>query len=149
MKEKLWHSKDLYAGLMFISFGLVAMGVARNYSIGTAARMGPGYLPLTLGGIIVLLGLAISVRPLWLSGTPVSSLAIRSLLFVTAAVLAFGFLLRPFGLVVATLALVIIARLGDREFRVHEVTLLAVFLAAVAVGLFVYGLRLPLNVWPG
>ena len=149
MKGNVWRSQDLYAGLIFIIVGLVAVFVARGLQMGTAASMGPGYFPSTLGGILVLLGLAISIRPLWLIGKRVTPLALRPLLFVTVAVLAFGYLVSPFGLVVATLVLVAIARLGDREYRVFEVALLAVFLAVVAALLFVHGLKLPFHVWPG
>ena len=149
MKGNIWRSQDLYAGLIFIIVGLLAVFVARGLQMGTAASMGPGYFPSTLGGILVLLGLAISIRPLWLIGKRVTPLALRPLLFVTAAVLTFGFLARPFGLVVATILMVVIARLGDREYRVVEVAVLAVLLAVVAALLFVHGLKLPFNVWPG
>ena len=128
---------------------MVALLVARTLPTGTAARMGPGYFPTALGGTLLVLGLVIATRPLWSITQSVAPLALRPLFLVTGAVAAFGFLLRPAGLVLATLGLVIIARLGDREFRALEATLLALFLAAVAAGLFVYGLRLPLPVWPG
>lgn len=141
-------NQDLYAGLTFIAFGLAAVFFARPLRFGTAAQMGPGYFPSVLGGILALLGLVILIRPLWSIGTRVSPLALRPLLFVTAAVLVFGVLLRPLGLVVATLALVVVARLADREFRVAESALAALVLAAGATALFVYGLRLPFNVWP-
>lgn len=148
MKGNIWRSQDLYAGLIFMIVGLLAVFVARGLQMGTAASMGPGYFPSTLGGILVLLGLAISIRPLWLIGKRVTPLALRPLLLVTAAVLAFGFLVRPFGLVVATILMVVIARLGDREYRVVEVAVLAVLLAIVATLLFVHGLKLPFHVWP-
>ena len=41
--------KDFWTGVMFIAFAAVAMAVARDYSLGTAVRMGPGYFPLVLG----------------------------------------------------------------------------------------------------
>jgi NADH:ubiquinone oxidoreductase subunit 2 (subunit N) len=149
VRGNIRRSQDLYTGLTFIAFGLAAVFFARPLRFGTAAQMGPGYFPSVLGGILALLGLVILIRSVWSTGTRVSPLALRPLLFVTAAVVAFGVLLRPMGLVVATLALVVVARLADREFRVTESALLALFLAVVATGLFVYGLRLPFNVWPG
>lgn len=111
--------------------------------------MGPGYFPMALGAVLLVCGLGIASCPLWSIAQPVAPLAPRPLLLVTGAVLVFGLLLRPLGLVLATLGLVVIARLGDREFRASETALLAVFLAALAAGLFVYGLRLPLPLWPG
>ena len=125
------------------------MLVARRLPAGTAARMGPGYLPMALGAIVVMFGLVVASRPLWAITRFVAPLALRPLLLVTGAVLVFGLLLRPLGLVLATLGLVVIARLGDRESRALETALLAMLLAAVATALFVHGLRLPLPVWPG
>ena len=40
------------------------MFIARNYAFGTTLRMGPGYFPTVLGGILVLFGLyLLVVRP--------------------------------------------------------------------------------------
>ena len=52
---------DLWAGLMFIAFGAIFMILSQQYQIGTAAKMGPGYFPTILGGLLALLGLAISL----------------------------------------------------------------------------------------
>jgi hypothetical protein len=46
---KIPRPKDFYAGLLFVAFGVVAIIIARNYPLGTAARMGPGYFPRLLG----------------------------------------------------------------------------------------------------
>jgi len=54
-------SKDVLSGLMFIIFGMVALYFGQRLALGTAVRMGPGFVPrmlsfilLSLGGIIVL-----------------------------------------------------------------------------------------------
>jgi hypothetical protein len=57
-------------------------------------------------------------------------------------------MVRSLGLVLATLALVVVSSLGGWEFRLREVTILAFVLTGVAVALFVYSLGLPLSVWP-
>jgi hypothetical protein len=134
--------------LIFIFFGMVAMLEARNYSMGTAARMGPGYLPYILGGVLILLGLMISARSLWLSGEAIEPIVLRPLLLVTISVVAFTFMVGPLGLVLATLALVVISSLGCFEFRLREVFILYVILVALAVGLFVYILSVSFRVWP-
>ena len=56
MGLELRDNKDFLAGLLFIAIGLVAVAVARNYPFGTAMRMGSGYFPTVLGGILILLG---------------------------------------------------------------------------------------------
>ena len=50
------HPKDFFAGVLFIAFGLGAIIVGSNYTLGTAARMGPGYFPRILGGLLVRAG---------------------------------------------------------------------------------------------
>ena len=50
-------NKDVWAGLMLIAIGAAAMFFARNYPFGTALRMGPGYFPMLLGGLLILFGL--------------------------------------------------------------------------------------------
>jgi hypothetical protein len=56
MRFDLRNNKDFLAGSLFIAIGVVAVAVARNYPFGTAMRMGSGYFPSVLGGILILLG---------------------------------------------------------------------------------------------
>jgi hypothetical protein len=72
----------------------------------------------------------------------------RSLWIVLFAVVIFGYLLKPLGLVIATGALVYVSAYGGHEFKVKEATILFVVLAIFSVASFVYGLGLPMNVWP-
>jgi len=141
-------TKDFFSGLIFIFFGVLVVLVARNYPMGSAVSMGPGYFPTLLGGVLTLLGFIIAARALWVSGEEVKSLALRPLVFVLGANLAFAIMVRSLGLVLATLALVFVSSLGGWEFRLREVTVLALALMALSVGLFVHGLGLPFNVWP-
>jgi hypothetical protein len=48
--------KDFFSGLMFTLVGAAFAWGATNYSIGTGARMGPGYFPLLLGIFLAVLG---------------------------------------------------------------------------------------------
>jgi hypothetical protein len=149
MKIKIQNSRDFYAGLVFVFFGILAAAGSRNFPLGTAARMGPGYFPYLVGWVLTLLGLAIGVRALWLSGESVKKWALRPLLMVLGSVFAFAFLVNTLGLVLAILALVVISCLGGGEFRTLEVGILFLLLAALSVGLFVWGLGLPFALWPG
>lgn len=56
------NGKDFWAGLMFIAFGVGFMIVSRNYAMGTAVRMGPGYFPTVLGGMLAVLGAMVFFR---------------------------------------------------------------------------------------
>ena len=148
MKLQIRNRKDFYSGLIFTFFGVAAVWEARNYSMGTASRMGPGYLPYILGGILLLLGLMISVRSLWLSGEPIERIGLGPLFLVTIAVVAFTLLVDSLGLVLATLALVVISSLGYGQFSLRGVIVLYLVLVVSAVGLFVYLLKVSFKVWP-
>jgi len=145
---KIRNPKDFYSGLVFIFFGLLAVIISRDYPLGSAMRMGPGYFPAILGGLLTLMGLTIASRALLLSGDGIKAMAFRPLIMVLVSVVAFALLIRPLGLILATLALVVVSSLGGLEFRVREVLLLYVMLAALAVCLFVYSVGLPIKVWP-
>lgn len=116
--------------------------------MGTAARMGPGFVPFLLGIIVALLGFLIAARSLMGKVEGVHPLAMRPLVLVLAGVIAFAILIQPLGLVLGILVLVVISSLGGPEFRLRDVVILYFLLAAMAVGVFVYGLGLPFKVWP-
>lgn len=148
MGIKIRSPKDFYSGVVFIFFGLLAVVISRDYPIGSAMRMGPGYFPMILGGLLILLGLIIAFRSLLLTGEGIRKVELRPLVMVLVSVVAFAFLIQPLGLILATLALVIISCLGGWEFRIRKVVLLYLMLAVLAVGLFIYGVGLPIKVWP-
>ncbi len=72
----------------------------------------------------------------------------RALWVILAGTVAFGYLLKPLGLVLATLVVVFVSAWGGHEFKLREVTFLYIALAIFAVAVFVYGLGLPMNIWP-
>jgi hypothetical protein len=140
---------DFWTGLLFGAFGLfAAVYAAFAYRMGSAVRMGPGYFPTWIGGLVAILGLVVALRALQLDGPALPRMRVRPVLFVLGASIAFGYLLKPLGMVLATIMLVIISAGGGHEFRWREVLLLAVGLSAFAVGVFVYGLGLPFPLWP-
>ncbi len=149
MALQIRHPKDFYAGLIFIVVGVAALLIGRDYSLGTTTRMGPGYFPALLGGLLTLLGLIISLRSLLSDGPAVGDIGFRPLVLILASMLAFAGLLEPAGLVIATAALIAIGCLGSVESRARDVIVLSIALIAVALGLFVYGLGLPMKIWPG
>ena len=148
MALQIRRPKDFYSGLIFVVVGLFALVIGRDYSLGTTTRMGPGYFPALLGWLLTILGAIIALRALWISGPPVGPIGFRPLALILVAMLAFAALLEPAGLVIATVALIGIGCLGSSESRLRESVPLTIALVALALGLFVYGLGLPLKVWP-
>ncbi len=141
-------AKDFGAGLLFVAFGAVAIVVARDYPVGRLARMGPGFFPAALGVLLVLLGLILVARSWSTAEERVQLGALRPVLLVLGAVVAFGLLLEPWGLAVAALALIVASSLGGRQFRVVEVGALSLALIALAGVLFVRVLGLPIKILP-
>lgn len=141
--------KDFWAGVMFAGFGafFVAWSLT-HYAMGSAVRMGPGYFPVVLGGLLVLLGAGILVKSLALDGPKVAAFHFRPLLLVALAVVAYGYLMKPGGLVVATAAAVFIGALAGNEFKWKEVLVVAVVLVIFSWLVFVKGLTLPFPLCP-
>ena len=141
--------KEFWAGLMFIAFGLFAVIVAQmNYQMGSAVRMGPGYVPTVLGGLLAVLGAFVMVESVVLDGEKVAHFYLRPLLFIVVANLAFAYLLKPLGLVLSIVALVFISAFGGHEFKFKEVAMLTVAMMVISVGVFVKALSLPFPIWP-
>ena len=142
------HPKDFFAGLLFIAFGIAALVIGSNYTLGTAARMGPGYFPRILGGLLVVLGATLALRALRLQGPPIPRWHWRPIVIVLGSVAAFGLVLNYLGMVVSTVLLIVAASAASHEFRFREALISGIALAALAVVVFVLGLKLLLPIWP-
>jgi Tripartite tricarboxylate transporter TctB family len=138
--------------------GIFAWG-ATNYSIGTGARMGPGYFPLLLGVLLAILGAVILMGSLIVEtpdGDKVSKVAWKPLVYILGANLVFGLLLGglpsiglpSFGLIVSIFALIIIASKAGDEFHWKSVLILATVLSVGSYLAFIALLKLQMPVWP-
>lgn len=156
---KIKSQKDFWSGLMFMAAGVAFAWGATSYTIGEAARMGPGYFPLMLGILLTLLGLFITFESLVVEtedGEKIGRWAWKPLAFIIGANLVFGILLGglprlgipAMGLIVAIFALTFVAALAGEEFRVREVAILAAVLATGSYLAFVVLLKLQFPVWP-
>jgi hypothetical protein len=146
---KIKSQQDFWAGLMFIAFGLFFVVVALvYYQMGSAVRMGPAYFPVLLGGLLAVLGLIVFINSLIIEGPDVATFYFRPLLFIAASSLAFAYLLKPLGLVLASIALVFISAYGGHEFKWKEVAVMSVVLVIFSVLVFVKGLVLPFPICP-
>jgi hypothetical protein len=136
--------------MMFLVIGLAFAGLAQRYDLGTAQRMGPGYFPTALGGLLAVLGLVIAIRGLRRAerGSDIERFHFGPLAVVLGAVALFALLLRPAGLVAALLVLVGVSAYASHEFRLREVVPLAVFLVGLVLAVFVWGLGMVVPVWP-
>jgi putative tricarboxylic transport membrane protein len=141
--------KDFWAGLMFVGVGLffIAWSLA-HYQMGTAVRMGPAYFPVLLGGLLAFLGALVLFEAFAMDGPKVPRFSFRPLILISVACVAYGYLMKPLGLVGATAALVFISAYGGHEFKWKEVVILYIVLIVFSVLVFVKGLTLPFPLWP-
>jgi hypothetical protein len=141
--------QDTLFGIFLILVAGGAMFATRKLSVGTAANMGAGYMPLAVSLIILGFGVFLAGRGL-LGGREqgIEAVQIRPILAIVLSVGAFALLAERAGLVVASLAVILIAGLGGREFRLIEGVIFACVLTACAVLLFVRLLQLPIPIWP-
>ena len=89
MKLRIKSQEDFWAGLMFIGFGIAAIVVARDYPMGSAMRMGPGYFPTYLGAIMAVLGAVIAARSTRIQGDGITPFAWRPLVMLCVAFIVY------------------------------------------------------------
>ncbi len=145
---KIKNPKDFWAGLMFIAFGLLAIFLARNYRMGTAMSMGPGYFPTVLGLLMAAIGSIVFFRSFMLHGEKVPMMSFRAIFFVILPLLLFGYLLKPIGLAISIFLLVFVSSFAGYEIKIKEVLILSIVLIILSMLVFVSGLGLPFTLWP-
>jgi putative tricarboxylic transport membrane protein len=145
---RITHPKDFYSGLMFFGIGLFAMIMAFQYPLGTAARMGPGYFPRVLGGILMVLGSILSIRSFAEEGEKITPFAWKAIALVLGGICLFGAIVIQAGLVIATTVLIFVSGYASKEFNVKESIISSVILSVLAVGMFVIGLKLQFPIFP-
>jgi hypothetical protein len=146
---KIPDSKDFWSGIMLIAIGAGALVIGRDYPFGTALRMGAGFFPLVLGVLLVLFGVFFTVRGLNSQDRIQGSWSVRALVILPLAFVVFGLLMQHAGFVPALFALIVGAAAAGTEFRLVEVLLLAAFLTAVCVAVFIWALGLPYPLFSG
>ena len=151
--------KDFFSGLMFMGVGVAFAWGATTYTVGTGARMGPGYFPLLLGVLLAILGGVITFKAMVVEtedGEKIGSWAWKPLLYIIAANLIFGVLLGglpsiklpAMGMIAAIYALTFVSSLAGEEFNFKEVLVLSTVLSAMSYVAFILLLKLQFPVWP-
>jgi hypothetical protein len=138
---------DLAFAVFLVALGALAFTLSNQLTIGSAASMGPGYVPRGLSVIIMLYGLALAARAMFSGHQPFPEIAFRPLLLISAAVSLFAIILPLVGLAITSFAVVICAGFASYDVRLRENAVLAVILAAFAVLLFIKALGLPIATW--
>ena len=128
--------KDFFLGLIFLTIAFVLVVYTRQYELGTARQMGPGYLPLVLGLLLGGFGVFSVVLSFFGEPEPAEPLELRACALILIATALFGILIRPLGLLGSTLILVVIAGAAQRSRRPVPLFLYALGLAIGCVVVF-------------
>ena len=137
--------KDLLAGATFVGFGLAFAITASTYEIGTALRMGPGFFPLVLGSLLVLLGVLIAVKGFVAADSDeIGPVPWKALALLLAALLFFGYTVRGLGVVPALLVTIFLSAMAGHRARLIPAVVIAGCLTALSVLIFIVALQLRL-----
>ncbi len=143
MNMEFFSKKDFWAGMMFIGIGVGSIIVARDYRFGSTLRMGPGFFPMVLGGILILFGAYVIVRGVRSNEKIKGSWSPRALIMLPLSLLLFGILMKEAGFIPAVAALVFASAAAGRKFKLGQVLLATAFLIALSTAIFIWGLSLP------
>ena len=136
-------TKDFLSGLLFVGFGAAALWFGRHLAMGTAVRMGPGYVPHMLAYIMIGLGVIISIVALVTANAEAVDVPKwKPITLVTIGIFCFAMLFERMGLLPALVVLILIASLGGEEFNLLEVILNMAVLAVLSIIVFWVGLRM-------
>jgi len=144
------NQKDFAAGAIYIVAGAGFSIGALNYKLGDPARMGPGFFPFWIGVLLALVGVATTLSALR-RGRPAETIQrpeLRAMAWVLGAVVLFGLLLQPLGLVLALVALVLVSSRASHEFRWKGALVNTVVLILFSLGAFIWGIKLQIALWP-
>jgi putative tricarboxylic transport membrane protein len=145
MTSRVQNPKDFWTGMIYLAVGAGVIFIARNYSVGTASRMGPGYFPLALSGLLIIFGLVAVVRSFIVPGEPIGAFAWKPMVLVLGATALFGALISTLGLVIALLALVLVSAAASEKFRFDWRAVLGLVALIIFCSLvFVKGLGVPM-----
>jgi hypothetical protein len=143
---------DVIAGLLFMAVAILGLILSRNYPIGTALRMGTGYVPRLLCWVLLGLGAIIAVQGLSSAPIPAADPQSRSpwrpVIFVTASLVIFGVTVETLGLVVSIALLIGVGAVAARGLRPVETAVAALVLIVLSWAIFIVGLGVTIPVWP-
>jgi len=138
--------RDIIGGFALVAIGLFAALHAQRYDIGELQEMGPGYFPIALGILLMILGLFVSIPAFFREGTSIK-IEWKSLIWVLISISIFALALTKAGLIVATVLSVIAASIPSKSSWKTRL-ILAVCIALLTYVVFSFGLGMILPIWP-
>lgn len=150
MQLSIRNQKDFAAGVIYVLAGAGFSLGALNYRLGDASRMGPGWFPFWVGILLAAVGMATISASLRAGAAPeaIKRPELGSVAWILGAVVLFGLLLQPAGLVLALAVLVLVSSRASHEFSWVGALVNAVVMILFSTGVFIYGINLQIQLWP-
>jgi hypothetical protein len=152
-------SKDLMGAVICVLLGTGVLVLGFTYGVGTLREMGSGFIPVAIGALLILVGIAIGATAVPRSqeasvvdahrGIGDGGPAWRGWVCIVGGLVAFVVLGNWGGLMPASFFAVFISALGDRNNTVKSAAILAAIVTSVGIVVFYYllSLQLPLFRW--
>ncbi|MFT0546230.1 tripartite tricarboxylate transporter TctB family protein [Allopusillimonas ginsengisoli] len=147
---QLRNKQDFWSGVMFVAVGVGFALVATEYSMGTAARMGPGYFPFWLGVCLALLGAVVGLTALSPKAeeTEVEKFDWKIVFVVIGSVALSGSVLDFLGVYISVFLLVFLSSMASHIFNWKVAALNGIFIVLFVWVAFIKGLGLIFPLWP-
>ena len=134
-------TKELVSGGLFVVSGAYFALESINYEIGTPFRMGPGFMPVLLGSVLVLLGLAVAASGLKKPDTETRDpIAWRGIILILGVIIFFGATIRGLGFVPVVAIAAFVTAMASKMNSPIFAALLAIGLTVMCALIFKVGL---------
>lgn len=140
--------REFLSSLTTLLIGAGVLWEASRYSVGSLYQMGPGFFPTALGWLLIAAGGLMMVVSFRLQTEALEEIRLRPLLFVLASVVAFGLTIEPYGIIVATSLLIVLARMAQPGLPWFGTLALLLTLSAMVYLIFIVVLGIPFRVFP-
>lgn len=146
--SEILQRKDFWSSALYVVIGAGTIAAASRYEFGSPSNMGPGFFPIVLGSLLVVIGGTIALRVI--SGGEKAEARIgfvnwKALALISAATVAFGLLLPLMGVLVALPALMLMGAAASRHFRMEPRAIAGMLLlSGICALVFVIGLGVPM-----
>lgn len=138
--------KDVLAGLLLTVLGLaLGSNAYLTLDLGTSLRMGPGYFPMVLSGLLILIGMITAFKALGEAPSPIGGVPWRGLILILLAPIFFGATVRGLGFVPSVAIAIAISVLASRRITLLSALIITSALTLFCVAVFLFGLRLPVR----
>ena len=139
---------DFLTAALFVGFGALGLWAGRDLTLGSASAMGPGYLPRIVCWLLIIIGAVVGGLGAFRDREDIAKPKLRPLAIILAAIVGFAFVAEFFGFVAASVWLLLVGSIADRDSKLREVILLTAGLTAFGALVFIVGLGVQMPIWP-